>query len=245
MNVIGEIELQGVKVSDSEVLRSGIQGVDSAFVEEDFKLDKVLIALANYDGNKAPGPNELNLNFIESHWGNIQEDFVNFVTEFHKNGSVVKDLNRTFISLIPKVNNVESMKNFRPISFVNSMYKILAKVLANRLRKVLSLVIGESQMTFVKNRQIIDSSVIADEIIHKWKKESEGGLVVKLDFEKAYDSVDHRYLDSMMEGMGFGVRWRGWMKDYISTPMISVLVNGSPTSQFGIETGLRHGDPLS
>ncbi|KAK2658269.1 hypothetical protein Ddye_004802 [Dipteronia dyeriana] len=116
---------------------------------------------------------------------------------------VVKDLNRTFIGLIPIVNNVESMKDFKPISLVNSMYKILAKVLANRLRKVLSLVIRESQTAFVKNRQIIDIFMIADEIIHKWKKESEGGLVVKLDFEKAYDSVDHRFLDSVMEGIGF------------------------------------------
>ncbi|KAK2654481.1 hypothetical protein Ddye_014337, partial [Dipteronia dyeriana] len=103
--------------------------------------------------------------------------------DFHKGGSVVKDLNRTFIVLIPKVKNVKSIKDLKPISLVNSLYKILA----SRLRKVLSLVIGESQMAFVKNRQIDDSFVNTYEIIHKWKNESEGGLVVKVDFEKAYD----------------------------------------------------------
>ncbi|KAI9153519.1 hypothetical protein LWI28_012562 [Acer negundo] len=73
----------------------------------------------------------------------------------------------------------------RPISLIGSMYKILAKVLANRLKLVMDSVIREFQMAFVKNRQILDSFVIAEEIIHMWKKDNKGGLLVKLDFEKA------------------------------------------------------------
>ncbi|KAK3227605.1 hypothetical protein Dsin_007467 [Dipteronia sinensis] len=96
-----------------------------------------------------------------------------------------------------------------------------------------------------KNRQITDSFVIAEEIIHKWKNETEGGLLLKLDFEKAYDSVDHNFLDFMMEGMGFGYKWREWMKECTSTPLVSVLVNGRATDQFKLEKGLRQGDPLS
>ncbi|KAK3212282.1 hypothetical protein Dsin_016988 [Dipteronia sinensis] len=71
------------------------------------------------------------------------------------------------------------------------------------------------------------------------KSDVEGGILVKLEFEKTYDSVDHDFLDSMMEDIGFGLRWRKWIKDCISTPLLSVLVNGSPTPQFGLE-----GDPL-
>ncbi|KAK3219853.1 hypothetical protein Dsin_013823 [Dipteronia sinensis] len=99
-------------------------------------------------------------------------------------------------------------------------------------------------MAFVKGRQILDSFVIVEEIIHEWKGDNEGGLLVKLDFEKAYDSVDHDFLDHMMEDMGFGERWRKWMRDCISTPALSVLVNGSHTSQIGMERGLRQGGPL-
>ncbi|KAK3211126.1 hypothetical protein Dsin_015832 [Dipteronia sinensis] len=137
------------------------------------------------------------------------------------------------------------MKDFRPISLMGSMYKVLSKVMANRLRNMISLVVGESQMALVKNRQILDGFIIAEEIIHKWKHDKQGGILVKLDFEKAYDCVDHTFLDQMMEIMGFGEKWRRWMWNCISSPKLSVLVNGIPTKQFVIERSLRQGDPLS
>ncbi|KAK2637741.1 hypothetical protein Ddye_025536 [Dipteronia dyeriana] len=96
------------------------------------------------------------------------------------------------------------------------MYKVLAKVLANRPRKV-------------KN-SIIDK---------------EDSLLVKLDFEKAYDSMDHDFLNSMLEGMGFGRKWRIWIRECISSPLMSVLVNVIPTPQFSVQRCLRQGDHLS
>ncbi|KAK3218241.1 hypothetical protein Dsin_012211 [Dipteronia sinensis] len=120
-----------------------------------------------------------------------------FINEFHKDGSVVHVLNRAFIALIPKVGNPLTMKDFRPISLVCSMYKVLV----NRLRKVMNSIIGKLQMAFVKNRQIYDSLIFAEEIIHKWRRDKEGGLIVKLDFEKAFDNVDHDFLDSMMKAV--------------------------------------------
>ncbi|KAK0601643.1 hypothetical protein LWI29_026061 [Acer saccharum] len=106
-------------------------------------------------------------------------------------------------------------------------------------------VIGENQMAFVRGRQIMDSFVVAEEIIHSWRKDKEGGLLVKLDFEKAYDSVDHSFLDFILEEMGFGARWHHWVNSCISTSSLSVLVNGSPSSEFSEERGLRQGDLLS
>ena len=100
-------------------------------------------------------------------------------------------------------------------------------------------------MAFVSNRHIIDRFVIAEEIIHSWKKNKEWGLLVKLDFEKTYDSIDHVFLDNMLESMGFGSRWRNWMRNCVSSPLLSILVNGCPTPEFGIERGLRQRDPLS
>ncbi|KAK2640405.1 hypothetical protein Ddye_028200 [Dipteronia dyeriana] len=77
-------------------------------------------------------------------------------------------------------------------------------------------------MAFVSKRQILDGFVIAEEIIHHWKKGNEGGLVVKLDFEKTYDSIDHDFLDDMLLAMGFGSKWRRWIKNCISSPKLSV-----------------------
>ncbi|KAK3193895.1 hypothetical protein Dsin_025205 [Dipteronia sinensis] len=125
------------------------------------------------------------------------------------------------------------------------MYKVLVKVLANRLKKVMNLIIEDTQMAFVKNRQIVDSFVIDNEVIHSWMRDKEGGLLIKLDFEKAYDSMELSFLDSVLREMGFGDRLRRWMRDCVSTPTLSILVNGSPIDQFGVERGLCQGDPLS
>ncbi|KAK2635495.1 hypothetical protein Ddye_030287 [Dipteronia dyeriana] len=86
-----------------------------------------------------------------------------------------------------------SLDDFRPISLVGSLYKLLAKVLASRLKRVMNSIIGDSQMAFIKNRQITDCLMIANEVIHKWKRDKVGGLLVKIDFEKAYDCVDHSF----------------------------------------------------
>ncbi|KAK2662564.1 hypothetical protein Ddye_001138 [Dipteronia dyeriana] len=115
----------------------------------------------------------------------LKEDFIEFMEDFHKDGKAVRDLNKTFIAVIPKVDNPMSMKEFMPISLVNVMYKVLAKVLANRLKKNMNSIIGESKIAFVNDHQISDSLIIAAEIVHKWKKEKNGGCLMKLDFEKA------------------------------------------------------------
>ena len=168
-----------------------------------------------------------------------------FIQEFYVNGVIVKDLNKTFVAFIPKCAHLETMRDFRPISLVGSLYNVLAKVLANRLKLVMNSVIGPTQMAFVKGHQIMDSFVIAEEVIHQWKKKGKWGVLVKLDFEKAYDCVDHDFLIEVMDKMGFGLRWQEWIRWCIASPSFSVLVNGSPTYQFPIERGIRQGDQLS
>jgi len=168
-----------------------------------------------------------------------------FVSEFHHNGKLVKGINSTFIVLIPKVDNPQRLNDFRPISLVGSMYKIMAKLLANRLRMVISSVVSETQSAFVKNRQILDGILIANEVVGEARKFKKELLLFKVDFEKAYDSVDWGYLDSVMEGMSFPVLWRKWIRECVGTATTSVLVNGCLTDEFHLHRGLRQGDPLS
>ncbi|KAK2656855.1 hypothetical protein Ddye_009907 [Dipteronia dyeriana] len=124
---------------------------------------------------------------------------MNFANAFHDDSTIIKELNSTFIALILKIKSPMTVRDFRPISLVGAMYKIMAKILANRLKKVMNTIISEPQMAVVEGRQITDSFVLADEIINKWKKDSQGGLVIKLDFEKAYDNMNHVFLDSIMD----------------------------------------------
>ncbi|GAU22483.1 hypothetical protein TSUD_296020 [Trifolium subterraneum] len=122
---------------------------------------------------------------------------------------------------------------------------VLAKVLANRLSKVIGNVISVNQSAFVKGRQILDGILIANEIVDEAKKKKKELILFKVDFEKAYDSVEWSYLFSVMRKMNFPWKWRRWISECVRSASASVLVNGSPTDEFTFERGLRQGDPLS
>jgi hypothetical protein len=116
-----------------------------------FSEGEVKEAIWDCDSFKSPGPDGVNFGFIKEFWTELKDDVMRFVSEFHRNGKLAKGINATFIVLIPKVDNPQRLNDFRPISLVGSLYKILAKVLANRLRLVLGSVVAETQSAFVKN----------------------------------------------------------------------------------------------
>ena len=137
------------------------------------------------------------------------------------------------------------MGDYRPISLLGGLYKLLAKVLTNRLKKVIGNVVSSDQNAFIKGRQILDASLIANEVIDSWQKRGEKGLICKLDIEKAYVSINWQFLLKVIQKMGFGSKWMGWMWSCISTAKFSVLVNGVPARFFSSSKGLRQGGPLS
>ena len=147
--------------------------------------------------------------------------------------------------LIPKKKGASDVQDYRPISLVGSLYKIIAKVLANRLKGVMGKLVSNSQNAFVEGRQILDVVLVANEAIDSRKRSVGTGLVCKLDIEKAYDHVNWRFLTSVLEKMGFGPKWRKWIFCCISTVRMALLVNGTPTDFFSTFRGLRQGDPLS
>ncbi|PNX89322.1 cysteine-rich receptor-like protein kinase, partial [Trifolium pratense] len=202
---------------------------------------EVKSAVWDCDSYKSPGPDGINFGFFKDFWTELRGDVMRFISDFHRNGKLTKGINSTFIALIPKVDSPQRLNDFRPISLVSSIYKILAKVLANRLRLVIGSVISESQTAFVKDRQILDGILIANEVVDEARKSKKELMLFKVDFEKAYDSVDWSYLDKVMERMSFPTLWRKWIKECVGTATASILVNGSPTDEFPLERGLRQG----
>ncbi|GJX86693.1 retrotransposon protein, putative, ty1-copia subclass [Tanacetum coccineum] len=137
-----------------------------------------------------------------------------------------------FITLIPKIPDANLIKDFRPISLIGSLYKIITKILANRLVPVIGSIVHEVQSAFVAERQIMDGPFILNEIIQWCSRKKKQAIIFKVDFEKAYDSVRWDFLDDVLNKFGFGNKWRGWIQNCLKSSKGSVLVNGSPTAEF-------------
>lgn len=140
------------------------------------------------------------------------------------------DIYLSVVHINPKSTSFIDRSHYRPISLIGCLYKVIAKVLASRLCKVISSIISPNQTAFIVGRQILDGVVIANEVINFAKKFGLELLLFKVDFAKAFDSVCWNFLDDVMDQMGFGGKWRSWIKGHLSSTRVSVLINGSPTS---------------
>nr|GEY04579.1 RNA-directed DNA polymerase, eukaryota [Tanacetum cinerariifolium] len=194
---------------------------------------------------KALGPDGYTFRFYRHFWYLIENDVYNAVKCFFRHGEFSKGCNSNFIALIPKIPDANLVKDFCPISLIGSLYKIIVKVLANRLTGKLGDLIHEVQFAFITDRQILDGPFILDEVIRWCKRKKSQALVFKVDFEKAYDSVRWDFLDDILWNFGFGDKWRKWNQSYLRSSRGSIILNGSPTEEFQFYKGLKQGDPLS
>ncbi|CAJ2631177.1 unnamed protein product [Trifolium pratense] len=218
---------------------------DNLFLLAPFSVDEVRDVVWNSDGNKCPGPDGFNFNFLKACWDTLKGDIMDFVHDFHSNAILPKAITASFLALIPKKDNPQTLYDYRPICLVGSLYKIISKVLATRLKKVLGNLISKCQSAFLPNRQILDGVLVVNELIDLAKRKKDKCLLLKVDFERAYDTVNWDYLSFMMKRMGFSQGWMKWMRACVFNSSMSVLVNGSPTEDFSVSKGLRQGDPLS
>ncbi|GKB72071.1 RNA-directed DNA polymerase, eukaryota, reverse transcriptase zinc-binding domain protein [Tanacetum coccineum] len=163
-------------------------------------------AIWSSGGGKSPRPDGFTFKFIKQFGDTIGIDFINMVKHFKVDGEIPRGYNSSFIALAPKIQDPLHIKEYRPISLIRCQYKVIAKVLANGLFKVVYSVV---------------------------------------DFENAFDSPDWKFLDHVMEQMGFRDKWRKWINGCLGLDFGSVIVNVSPTKEFKVQKGLRQGDPLS
>ncbi|KAI3749677.1 hypothetical protein L2E82_20293 [Cichorium intybus] len=214
-------------------------------LEAPFTIEEVKAAVWACGSEKAPGPDGFTFKFIKHFWGLLCGDIMKFVRHFEDHGSISNGCNSSLITLVPKCKYPTSLVDFRPISLIGCLYKIIPKTLAGRIKQVIGTVVSEVQSAYVVGRNILDGPLIVNEVCTWAKNTDRKVLLFKVDFDKAFDSVNWGYLDSMLMQMGFGSKWRSWIRSCLSSSRSAVVVNGCPIDEFNVSKGVRQGDPLS
>ncbi|GJR49791.1 RNA-directed DNA polymerase, eukaryota [Tanacetum coccineum] len=217
----------------------------AADLERRVTRDEIRAAVWNCGENKSPGPDGFTFEFFRRYWDFVGPDFCEAVEYFFVNGSFAKGCNSSFVALIPKVMDAKFVNDYRPISLIGSVYKVVTKILANRLAMVIADIVSDTQSAFLADRQILDGPFILNEVLHWCKRKNKKAMFFKVDFAKAYDSVRWDYLMDVLEAFGFGPTWCKWIRGTFCFAKASVLVNGSPSNEFLFHRGLKQGDPLS
>ncbi|KAL0292095.1 UNVERIFIED_CONTAM: Retrovirus-related Pol polyprotein from type-2 retrotransposable element R2DM [Sesamum radiatum] len=168
-----------------------------------------------------------------------------YILDFFRNGRLLKQINATLISLIPKVNSPAVVAEFRPISCCNVLYKAITKILVQRMRSILDTLISPSQNAFVPGRSI-ENVLLAQELFSGYNQRNlPPRCALKVDLRKAYDTVEWDFLKATLTLFGFPERFIHWIAECVTTPSYSVCINGAPHGFFRGARGLRQGDPMS
>jgi hypothetical protein len=215
---------------------------------KEFTMMEVDEALSQMHHLKSPGPDAFSAYFYQQSWPSIRLEVGKAVLDFVNHGIFDPVVNSTYIVLILKKSRPTRVSDYRPISLCNVLYKLMAKVLANHMKKMLNVIISQNQSAFLPGRLITDNIIVSFEALHTMNsrlKGKQGYMALKLDMSKAYDHVEWDFLEIIMRRLGFHDRWIELVMICVRSMTYSVLINGVPHGYIRPSQGIRQGDPLS
>lgn len=213
--------------------------VDLSLLEQPFTLEEVKKAVFDLGSDKAPGPDGFPMLFFKTYWEIVKVEVLHLCEDFFSGKANLERINWASIALIPKSSSPATLNDYRPISLINSSLKIISKILATHLSSVMDKLVDNVQSAFLKRRCILDNIARAEELLFSIHKRRLDGHVLKVDFAKAFNSVDWDFLVDLLKVRGFGTRWIGWVILLLSTSKASILINGSPKGYVRYQRGLR------
>jgi exonuclease III len=241
-----EKEVTNVKLEDYVSTLPKLTQEEAAMLEGYITVDEAGQVLKNMSNGKSPGTDGMTVDFFKFFWKQLKIFVVRSINEGFDNKQMSITQREGIIICIPKGDKPrEYLKNWRPISLLNVAYKIGSSCIANRIKTVLPKLISEDQTGFVPGRYIGDNLRLLYDITHYLNETNTQGLLVALDFEKAFDSVNWNYMHKTLEAFGFGEDIRQWIAAFYSNIKSSVIVNGKASQSFSIGRGCRQGDPIS
>jgi hypothetical protein len=226
---------EGCKISEEEAVE----------LIKPFTVKEIEDALKKMSASSAPGPDGFPVGFYRAFCPEIKEIVMEMFADFHRGFLNLSRLNFGMISLIPKLKEANNIRQFRPICVLNIYYKWFTKVLTTRLTPFANKIINKNQTTFIPGRFILEGVIVLHEILHELRVTKTKGVVLKLDFEKAYDKVHWDFLIDVLRQKNFHDKWIEWIKNCVEGGKVGVKINGVHGNFFNTHKGLRQGDPLS
>jgi hypothetical protein len=201
-------------------------------------------ALEKMKGNKSPGLDGIGIEFYTKFWDILGPKLVDVFNESYNKGILSNTQRKSIITLIFKNGEMKDIANYRPISVTNIDYKILAMVLVNRLQRVIGTLIGTDQSAYIKGRNMGTNIRLVYDMLHLSDRNI-GGLLMSIDFRKAFDTLEHKFLFKVLHWFGFGESFIKWIHTLYNSPNACVKNNGHQSSYFDITRGIRQGCPIS
>ena len=227
--------------SDTKLNQSDSDMLDKPITEND-----LYESLSDLPNNKTPGSDGLTVEFYKKFWKIIKEPLCDCIKTVYETGELTVDQRRGVINLIPKADkDLRNIKNWRPISILNVDYKLITKALALRLKVVLPDLIDGDQCGYVMNRLIGENIRIVSDLINYCQNQDVEGLLVFLDFEKAFDSLSWDFIDHTLSEFNFGPVFKKWISIIYTNITSAVLNHGHLSKGFSLTRGIRQGCPIS
>lgn len=194
-------------------------------------MGEVYQTLRSMSHGKSPSPDGMNVEFYLFYWNLIGGHLFNAISYFFNTGSLPHSWGKTYVALDPKIAHPISVKDFRPISLCNVCYKLISKILDNRLKLVIHTLIGPERSGFIHGCGAIDSIIIGQEIAHNLETELHvpARMLCKIDIKKAFDTIEWPAIITTLQRMLFPANWITWVQSYLSSASFSFIINGHHT----------------
>ena len=214
-------------------------------LDEDISMAEVIHALKKQKNNKSPGPDGIPVEFYKMYWHTVGEELLNVFHSGLDNRRLAHSQYLAVIKLLYKKGPREDIKNWRPICLLNADYKLLSKVLAERIKSVLPKIIHSDQKGGVDGRYIGENIRLIEDVLYEMENENSDAVILMLDMEKAFDRVEWGWLFKVLAHFNFGERFISWLMTIYQHAQCSILTNGIQSEYFPISRGIRQGDALS